>query len=340
MNTAIKTTPLFHTIKTILDAVDPEGRLSSGAPECGYDNESTAIAERLTPNMNVPQIAAVIRDVMNKAFCTGRDENGEQINPSYYGTDRYLSIAEDIYDSFGDLIDLSSGKPEFCTQETAEKHRTLSSSAQCIDWPPEEVIDNMFLETHSDGTYYGLEPFHDDCESGLISFKLLWNESDHETVKQKYINLCLTIKDSAETGKVDPELKAYTDPFDIDYTFLANAGVISNDDISDVSICDEIINGIITKIESEEELTVEEYMAYAEYKAVLSKEADRRIGKGLYSYELIQYARRLHRLIQLGAPKVCIDNEAFNLAQALVYHDYGEDRHLDYLDGSFKDNMV
>ena len=324
MNTEIKTTPLFHAIKTILDAVDPEYLISSDVPEDEYENESAAIAERLTPNMNVPQIAAVIRDVMNKEFCTGRDEYGEQINPSYYGTDRYLSIAEEIYDSFGDLIDISSGKPEFHTQEPKNDDNPLPPADKNTQLTPLELIDSMFDDTAEDGTYHGLEPYHDDCEQELLEYKLRW-KSDLAEAKYKLRRILQKIEKAAATGFMSATAEAYLTDLtrDLEYTFLADTGIINKDDVSDTSFCEEMIDSIITKKELEEELTEEEAKAYECYKAALSKAADEQVGPGLYSYELIQFARRYYRLLQLGAPKAVIDNEARNLAQTLVYHDYG-----------------
>ena len=103
MNTEIKTTPLFHTIKTIIDAADPEHLLSSGAPENEYDNESAKIAGLLTPEMTVPQIAVTIRDVMNRSFSTGFDSDTGKVsyNPGYTSDD-CLGIALEIYENFGE----------------------------------------------------------------------------------------------------------------------------------------------------------------------------------------------------------------------------------------------
>ena len=327
MNTEIKTTPLFHTIKTILDAADPEHLLSSGAPENEYDSESAKIAERLAPDMNVPQIAAVIRDVMNKAFCIYHD-SADSCKKYYlpgYETEDFLALAEKIYEGMFELIDLSSGKPEFRGQEPEKDEDPLPPADENTMPTPLELIDSMFEDTAGDGTYYGLEPYHDDCEQELLEYKLRW-KTDLAEAKYKCRRILQKIEKAAATGFMSAAAEAYLADLDrdLDYTFLADAGIINKDDVSDISYCEEKIDSIITKMELEEDLTEEEAKAYESYKAALSKAADDRVGTGLYSYELVQFARRYYRLVQLGAPKACIDNEARNLAQALVYHDYGE----------------
>ena len=170
----IKTTPLYNTIKTIIDAADPERLLSSGAPENEYDNESAKIAGMLTPDMNVPQRAVTIRDVMNRSFCTGFDSDTGEVsyNPGYTSDD-CLGIALEIYENFGELIDLSSGKPKFktCIKQDDDP---LPDADRYFGMTPEEVIESMFSETEPDGTYIGFEPFHDDCESRLMKYTLRW----------------------------------------------------------------------------------------------------------------------------------------------------------------------
>ncbi len=306
----IKTTPLYNTIKSIIDAADPERLLSSGAPENEYDNESAKIAGLLTPDMTMPQIAVVICDVMNRSFSTG------------YTADDFLGIALEIYENFGELIDFSSGKPEFktCIKQDDDP---LPDADRYFGMTPEEVIESMFSETEPDGTYIGFEPFHDDCESRLMKYTLRWDRSDCDSAKASVEKMVSIIRKNAGNSSVPRSMEKYLCPLQPDYSFLVETGFISRDELEDIPLCEEIMDGIETKKELEEDLSDAESKAHDLYVDALAKAADARIGKGLYSYELIQYTRRFYRLIELGAPRLIIDNEARNLAQAYVYHKYG-----------------
>ena len=327
MNTEIKTTPLFHTIKSIIDAADPERLLSSGAPENEYAGESAKIAEQLTPDMTMPQIAVIIRDVMNRSFSTG------------YTTDDFLGIALEIYENFGELIDLSSGKPEFRTC-TKQDDNPLPDADRFFGMTLGEVIECMFSETEPDGTYIGFEPFHDDCKSRLMKYTLRWDRSDCNSAKANVEKMVRIIRKSAENSSIPRSMERYLCSLQPDYSFLVETSLISRDELDDIPLCEEIMDEIETKKELEEDLSGAESKAHDLYLEALSKAADERIGKGLYSYELIQYTRRLYRLIELGAPRIIIDNEARNLAEVYVYHKFGsliDKPNLGYLDGYFVD---
>ena len=324
MNTEIKTTPLFKTIKTIIDAADPERLLSSGAPENEYDNESAKIAGLLTPDMNVPQIAVTIRDVMNRSFCTGFDSDTGEVsyNPGYTSDD-CLGIALEIYENFGELIDLSSGKPEFRTVITKDDN-PLPDADRFFGMTPEEVIESMFSETEPDGTYIGFEPYHDDCESRLMKYTLHWDRSDCDSAKASVGKMVRIIRKNAVNSSMPRSMEKFLYPLQPDYSFLVETGFVSRDELEDIPLCEEIMDGIETKKELEEDLSGAESKAHDLYVKALAKAADARIGKGLYSYELIQFTRRLYRVIELGAPRLIIDNEARNLAQAYVYHKFAD----------------
>ncbi len=320
----IKTTPLFKTVKSIIDAADPERLLSSGAPENEYDNESAKIAGVLTPDMNVPQIAVTIRNVMNRSFCTSFDsDTGEVSFGSGYTADDFLGVALEIYESFGELIDLSSGKPEFRTVITKDDD-PLPDADRFFGMTPEEVIESMFSETEPDGTYIGFEPYHDDRESRLMKYTLHWDRSDCDSAKASVGKMVRIIRKNAVNSSMPRSMEKFLYPLQPDYSFLVETGFISRDELEDIPFCEEIMDGIETKKELEKALSDAESKAHDLYLEALSKAADARIGKGLYSRELIQFTRRLYRLIELGAPRIIIDNEARNLAQAYVYHKYGE----------------
>ena len=314
MNNEIKTTPLFKTIKSIIDEADVEGLLSSGAPEDEYDNESATITVQLRPDMTMPQIAVTVKDVMNRSFGENRT------------TEDFFGIALEIYENFGELIDLSSGKPEFktCIRQDDD---SLADPDRFFCMTPGEVIDSMFAETKQDGTYWGFEPYHDTHEPKLLKYTLRWNEADRDYARANVEKLLHALRRSAEEGFIPSSLEKYLFPYKLDYSFLLKTGLLDEADPKSpwfAELCKDLLDEIEEKIEFEEECSEAESMAFDLYVKALHKAADERVGAGLYSYELVQFARRYHRLIQLGAPRIIINNEAGQLAQAYVYHKYGE----------------
>ncbi|MBO4862412.1 MAG: hypothetical protein J5535_05905 [Firmicutes bacterium] len=338
----IKTTPLYNTIKSIIDAADPERLLSSGAPENEYDNESAKIAGLLTPDMTMPQIAKAVCDVMNRSFATGFDvETGEEDYLPGRAPEYYFGVAIDIYKALVALIDLSSGKPEFRAEEPsgdrplpdavwAEDGCPLPDPDRVTELTHWEMIDEMFSETEADGTYYGFEPYSDYCESRLMQYKLSWTEADRDHIKAEFTMLSAALRECAERGEALPGCERYLAPLehDIDYGFLTELGIVDIADADIPGLCEEAMDSILTKMEYGEELSESEQAAYAQYRDALDKEAAGRIGEGLYSSSVIRFAQRYNKLISLSAPKVVIDNEARNLAQAMVYHEFADPKAL------------
>ena len=350
MSNEIKNTPLFHTIKTIIDADDPEGRLSTGAPENEYDNESAKIAELLRPDMNEMQILAVIRDVMTEAFRTCRDENGNKVILPRYGDLKFLPIASKIYECLGDLIVISSGRPKFVetAKSTAPDYQMLPDADWCFDMTPEELIDSMFECTAKDGTFYGFTPFNDitlDMEAAV--YKLYWTKIGRDRIKAEFAELYAAIRKKAAGEEIPSTIEyMYLQPIE-PYERLAHCGRIKKAETEDHSCYDEKIAAIIDKKRSGETCSHDERMAYEYYLYALEDTARDRVGFGYHAYELIQYARRLCELIKRGAPKMMIDNEANGLASCMVYHSFANDKEdlpsrtpkelsLQYLEGSFE----
>lgn len=65
----------------------------------------------------------------------------------------------------------------------------------------------------------------------------------------------------------------------------------------------------------------EQNTLYTEYKDAIYADAKNRVGDNLAAYDVVIRARRLCRLMALGAPTIIIDNEARLLAQAMVIKD-------------------
>ena len=59
---------LYQIVKQAIDELDVYRLLEQGAPKDEFEEEALQIAERISPNDSIQQIASVIADVFNKAF--------------------------------------------------------------------------------------------------------------------------------------------------------------------------------------------------------------------------------------------------------------------------------
>lgn len=75
---------LYQIVKQAIDELDVYGLLEQGAPKDEFEEEALLIAERISPNDSIQQIASVIAEVFNKEF----DEHFE--------TSAFLATAERI----------------------------------------------------------------------------------------------------------------------------------------------------------------------------------------------------------------------------------------------------
>ena len=129
MNNEIKTTPLFKTIKSIIDEADVEGLLSSGAPKDEYDNESATIAVQLRPDMTMPQIAVTVKDVMNRSFGENRT------------TEDFFGIALEIYDLLikdRKLTQAEEQKVKLAAKNLYKKLTEEKQNVMVVDWYKDE----------------------------------------------------------------------------------------------------------------------------------------------------------------------------------------------------------
>ena len=60
-----------------------------------------------------------------------------------------------------------------------------------------------------------------------------------------------------------------------------------------------------------------------EYLDDCRKDAEQRMGKAPYAYEVILFAQRLLMLARMGAPEIIIQKESLNLAQSLAVNRFG-----------------
>ena len=317
MNKEIRKTALFKVVKDVIDKCDCEHLLCSGAPEDEYDRESEFITQRLSPNMTVPQISAVIARVMNEGFSTG------------WRSDDFLKEAVGIYGSFGALIDLRQNPPAFRKTLEEDSH-ILPDASFNSSLTPEELIGSMFRNTTPDGFLICQDPFtsimHPNPIYSLKKFKMKWTEADCDAVKTKCTRLIAEIKACIGKDEFSEDIAPYLAPLSIDCSFLVELGFLEECELTYPRVIDDAIDDIVCTIEIRpEEATPQQEAAFDRYIDALDAEADRRVGKSMFSYDLIQTAMRLFDLIDMSAPKVVVDESIRCFAAALVIHDYAVD---------------
>lgn len=70
------------------------------------------------------------------------------------------------------------------------------------------------------------------------------------------------------------------------------------------------------------ELSEEEQAIYDEYCEDVYKQAKERLGDNEFTYDVLIHSMRYYRLLQLGAPKVVIDNEQRILVETIIFFNY------------------
>lgn len=75
-------------------------------------------------------------------------------------------------------------------------------------------------------------------------------------------------------------------------------------------------------------ITQQDIDYYNQYVSNVRMDVEQRIGKGLCEIDVILRAKRLYRLMSLGAPECIIYNEAKTLAAAMLLHQYGISREV------------
>ena len=83
-------------------------------------------------------------------------------------------------------------------------------------------------------------------------------------------------------------------------------------------------NSISSKTFFGEELSEEEKKIYKAYKADIYKQAEERLGKNEYSYDVISRAARLCKLISLNAPEIVVGKERNTLIAAMLMYRFGK----------------
>ena len=219
---------------------------------------------------------------------------------------------------------------------------------------PEEFISLMFERTDEDGILY-IPGWYSDVpenneENDSYRCRVNWNLSDFERFFEKFRTIYGGIKKIAalyDNFDGDPEnakelldkntfeiWNTYIRPFDdngFDRTLIS--------DIIDRLKTIDCIKSISADLSKGEKLTEidkrilredmdtsvseEELLLLEQYRNNLTKEAEKRIGKGMCAYSVIIGAIRTCRLMELGAPEFIIRKEGRVFAAAMVLHEYG-----------------
>lgn len=232
---------------------------------------------------------------------------------------------------------------------------------------PADFITLMFERTDEGGILYipgwhydGPGWMHDapdsTDENDSYRCRVNWNLVKYEKLLDKFRKHYATLEKIAllwdeldgtpETAKTvlrDSELFAcwntFVRPFDI--------GDMDREKIDDIDdrldtlewvkhIASKVANG--DSIEAFEKEALSEYIdvtvtdeewSYREtYFERVDKDAEKRVGKGICAYDVIIRSRRLCRLLSLEAPMIVVNNEAHQLAAAMLLHDYGVSREV------------
>ena len=197
-------------------------------------------------------------------------------------------------------------------------------------------------------------------------YKIQWTEQDLKTVLDDYHTLRADLETLAEKAKGFGEEKDFendaedvkaflqderlfevwntyvrgweTDEFDSETTFRYSSPESDFDSYFDKIALEEAMADGYQLTENERELydlvkdtiiTEEELEEYDRYWKCIAADAKRRVGKDSEALHLVLRAKRVWKLLVLGAPSIIIRNESRELAQALALHRFATETETD-----------
>ena len=179
---------------------------------------------------------------------------------------------------------------------------------------------------------YGDEEDDETEDDVIYTFQMTWNRDDLERLISEYQALYAALceigqelQDDECEDMIDDETyvrDALDDSalFDVWRTYVAEPwqSEFSEDE-------HEIINAASLKdLDHHEEKTPEEARLSERFNARRAEESAKRLGGNRFSYGVRLRARRLYRLLSLGAPKIIIENEGQHLIGFLALWKYAE----------------
>lgn len=215
---------------------------------------------------------------------------------------------------------------------------------------PEAIID-MLDHTDEGGILFIPEWPYDnnyDEEESFYKCKMNWNRTDAEKAVADFEALYKALEAIAKIpDHREPDFDVKSLPSELQPVWNTYLRDFNADDSFDMDLIADIsdrletiaeIKAIARKLEKSKDVFTEEYYYYNEYKDTsvseseealyneyrdaLYKEAAQRAGDNVAAYDVVIRAKRLCRLISLGAPDFILKNEASLLAQAMVIHSY------------------
>lgn len=223
------------------------------------------------------------------------------------------------------------------------------------DLTPQEYIAELFERTDEEGVLY-LPASH--THTGVLEpwpdydyrCRMNWNLARYEAVLEKFNKVYAAIQEIGHIDEAlwwDPEqAKEYLNDSELYRVWLTYLCGFDTP-----LFCDEKIMEIHDRLETvalaqqiamhfadgkaledcereilerglKTELSDEELDYYNEYHRLQEEQSEMRVGKNVYAYETVVFARRLCRLIELGAPEIIIHSEARRFAEMFVLHEY------------------
>ena len=221
--------------------------------------------------------------------------------------------------------------------------------------PPEEYITELFDRTDEDGmlyipanhTFMGVlapEPDYDYC------CRMNWNLARYEAVLKKFTDVYAAIQKIAKMGGAlwwsddqareqlnDPELYRIWNAYIRDFeTPLFNDDKIREIDerlqtlafAQDLAMMfaegKDLDDGERAVLEEGLKLTIteEEEQYFDAFHCMRQEQSELRVGKNVYAYEVVIFAQRICRLIELGSPTIILNYESRRFAEVFVLHEY------------------
>lgn len=179
---------------------------------------------------------------------------------------------------------------------------------------------------------YGDEENDETEDDFFYTFQMPWNRDDLERLISEYqalyaalYEISQELQDDEREGMIDDETyvrDALDDSalFDVWHTYVAEPW---RSEFS-VDECAMLYSASMKEL-ANEEMTPEEARLSERFNERRAEESAKRLGGNHFSYEVRLRARRLYRLLSLGAPKIVIEDEERHLISFLALWKYANE---------------
>ena len=186
-----------------------------------------------------------------------------------------------------------------------------------------DYVTSLFAATDRDGALRMPKNFGTDEEQDdeFDIFKMSWNRDDLNMLLSEFQELYAGLSEIAKVyDKLDnnPELvrDALDNPvlFDIWQLYLQRPQWYGEEE--------RMLDAAMEKEAQAEELSAEEERLLEKYRSEELRESVKNLGGNCFAYDVHIHARRLCKLMNLGAPKIIIEHEARCLIGCMALKDY------------------